>query len=198
MDVACRLILIGEARLEQQRFVGAERDAGVSVEEELQGDVAQVTVDAELHVRRRAHLERDALIHHALQQFRVLDGADVVADSGGLEVIEDLLDVARPEQFPAVRHPRKSGAARDAERALPFGGAALPFGVAEPEPADFTGAIAGVLGGDSGEGAGVARGRRMREAATMMPTWTPVSAEADFASSHTMSSNGCRPPTCGA
>ena len=59
-------------------------------------------VDAQAHVRRRAHLQADARRHHRVQQGRVLARAHAVPQAGRLQGLHDVAHVLGPQKLAAV------------------------------------------------------------------------------------------------
>ena len=150
-------VLGEQAGPEQQRVVGAEGDGGARLDERGKRHVGERGEHAERDVARRAHLERDAGVDHALQHRGVLAGPHAVADPGGGQVVQGHLDVVGTEQLAAVRHPRQAGATGEVEGRGELGGPAAPLVVRQAEPDDGARPLALVPDGEPGQGAGVER-----------------------------------------
>jgi len=145
------LVLVGEPREEQQRVVGAERDGGSRIDQRAQRDVRARLVHAEVDVRCRADLERDAARDELLQQRRVLGRTDAVAEPGRAEGVHDPAYVLRAGQLATVRHTRESCPARDRERVRPLLGDARVLVVRQPERDDFSEAVSRMTRREAGE-----------------------------------------------
>ena len=97
------LVLLGErdVRVRPRVGVDAGRDARSDEARDRMDVVARDRVG--LHVRARADLQVDACRGEVLDQPRVFDAADAVADARGAEVLERLPDAVRAARLAGVR-----------------------------------------------------------------------------------------------
>ena len=84
-----------KARTEKERVVRAEGDRGTGACELRYGHIADIAIHAEGNVRRRAHFEGNVALHECVEQSRILDRAHAVAEAGGPQRLDDLVDVRR-------------------------------------------------------------------------------------------------------
>ncbi|EGJ75334.1 putative adenosine deaminase [Streptomyces sp. Tu6071] len=154
MVAAGDLVLRREPRAEEERVVGAERHRDPGLEEGAQRDVRLLRVDAERHVRRRAHLARHARVGEAAQQDRVLGRAHPVPHARGVQVVEAVPYRGGARQLAPVRRREEPALARDREGAVEIARHPAPLVVGEPE-ADH--ALIGEAHREARERAGVER-----------------------------------------
>jgi fucose permease len=157
VHLARGVVLRGESGAEQQRVVGAECEPGAGTDQPGERHLGQRGVDTERHVARRADFQRDPGVDDAGQEVGVLAGAHAVAEPGGPEVVQRRADVVRAEQFAAVRHAGQAGLRGDPKGRGELLGHPAPLVVAQPEADHLAGPVAGMVGGESRQGAGVQR-----------------------------------------
>ncbi len=97
-------VLLGQVGAEHVRVVGVDRDDHARLDEGRDRVVLQPVEHAGAHVRRRAHLERDAPFCELGDQGRILDGAHAVTDPLGPQVVQGGPDAVR-----AVALARRAG-----------------------------------------------------------------------------------------
>src|SRR5688572_15338993 len=111
-------VLLGQVRVRHGAVVGVERDPQAHVEVLAERVVLEALHRAGLHVRGEAHLERDAVVVHVVEEAGVLAQARAVADAVRAAVVERLGDRGRPESLPGVDRRRQVVVGDEAEGAL--------------------------------------------------------------------------------
>ena len=149
------LVLRRQARPEEQRVVGAERDGDPGLRDGAQRHLGGRAVDPEGDVAPRAHLEGHAALGHHLQHPGVLGAAHAVAEAVGPQRLQGGLDRRRAEQLPGVGDQGQPGVPGDLEGAGELLGHPAPLVVAQPEAHDLAGPFAGILRRQAGQRPGV-------------------------------------------
>ena len=161
MDVPGGPVLVDEAGAEEQRVVGAEGDRRPGVDEPAQRHLRGVVVDPERDVAARAHLERDLLLDDPVEDGWVLDATDPVPEPVRVQGVEGLDDGLGPQELAGVGDQRETGRVGDAEGSGELGGDATTLVVRQAEADDAARTVAGVVGGEPSERAGVERVREL-------------------------------------
>jgi hypothetical protein len=103
VHVAGDLVLLDQARAEQQRVIGAERYRDPGRDQPPDRNRSLVRLDAKRHVGRRAHLTGNLPGRQPLEQPGILDGAYAVPKPAGVQPVERRPDAGRPNELPGVR-----------------------------------------------------------------------------------------------
>ncbi len=134
VDLPGHLILAGQARTEQQRVVGAQRQRHPGLEQGPDRHVLRLRCHPQAHVRGRAHLQGHPPVRDLLHQAGILDRPDPMPDPVGPQRFQALPYARRAHQFATVRIGEQPGPVGDPERALEVVRPAAPLVVGQPEP----------------------------------------------------------------